>query len=70
MWYNGDHFMYYGMELDKARIYLLTEQLLAYQLHCHRNKGKDHNSHTQLYFIKFLKYISKIFIKYCCIRLL
>ena len=34
MWCNGDHFMNYGMELDKARIYLLIEQLLAYQLHC------------------------------------
>jgi len=43
MWYSGDQFMNYGMELDMARIYLLTEQLLAYQLHCHRNKGKDHN---------------------------
>jgi len=32
--YNCDHFMNYEMELDKARIYLLTEQMLAYKLHC------------------------------------
>ena len=40
----------------------------------YRNKGKDHNSQTWQYFIKFLKYgpillliCFKNFIKYCCV---
>ena len=43
-----------------------------------RSKGKDHNSQTQQYFIKFLKYVNnnmpillliyfKNFIKHCCV---
>ena len=55
MWCNGDHFMNCEMEFDKARIYLLTEQLLAYQLYFHRDKVKEHNSRAQQYLIKFLK---------------